>query len=595
MEDLHETEWNGYKKIEFTVGGRLSYIVCPETEAPGKPWVWRCEFFGAFDSVDRALLKQGWHLAYHKVSDMYGCPEAVAMMHEFQTEVCETFGLSRQPALFGFSRGGLYAVNYALTYPYEVSLLYLDAPVLNIADWPCGMERFAREGKECMDWFHLTPETLQDFRGNPIDHAEEIAVSQIPVIIVAGAADTVVHWDKNGKIFDARLREHGGIVHTIVKPECDHHPHSLSDPRPVTDFINAHTDFAPALPNTLYRLKRDKQLTVAYFGGSITEGGGENGWRGCNTAWLRTQYPDAEITEVHAAIGGTGSYLGVFRCERDVLAYNPDLVYIEFAVNDYHGWQDTSVNMESIIRKIRENSPYTEIVLVFTLTKTFRDNLDSGTPFRSRDLQMRLARRYGLPTVNIGDALWRVVKRDYAGDWTQLAPDTVHPNTKGYAPCAAEMQAFMEDALRGDIYTLHTYTLPEPLNESLRMSARMEDASAAHTDGFVMVEESLCGRYPHYMEGDAGSFLTLEFFGDTIGVYWMMAKDSGMIEYRIDGGEWKKRSAWDTYCPRFSRAKDAILAADLEPQKHTLEIRVLSEKPEESEGCRIRIGAFLVS
>jgi lysophospholipase L1-like esterase len=72
-------------------------------------------------------------------------------------------------------------------------------------------------------------------------------------------------------------------------------------------------------------------VTVAYLGGSITA---MNGWRNKTTDWLRTTYPGATFKEIHAAIGGTGSDLGVFRLGRDVLAHKPDLLFVEFATND---------------------------------------------------------------------------------------------------------------------------------------------------------------------------------------------------------------------------------------------------------------------
>lgn len=53
-----------------------------------------------------------------------------------------------------------------------------------------------------------------------------------------------------------------------------------------------------------------KPVTVAYLGGSITE---MNGWRNLTTVWLKKEFPQAKVKEVGAAIGGTGSDLGVFR------------------------------------------------------------------------------------------------------------------------------------------------------------------------------------------------------------------------------------------------------------------------------------------
>ena len=74
-----------------------------------------------------------------------------------------------------------------------------------------------------------------------------------------------------------------------------------------------------------------KEIVVAYLGGSITA---MTGWRDLTTDWLKKTYPGVMFKEIHASIGGTGSNLGMFRLERDVLSKKPDLVFLDFACND---------------------------------------------------------------------------------------------------------------------------------------------------------------------------------------------------------------------------------------------------------------------
>lgn len=124
--------FEGYKTYEFEVGGRYSIIVCPKEPLENNLWIWKTEFFEAFNFAERALLDKGFYLAYHCVSDMYGCPESIQMMKEFYDVAVNEYGLNKTPSLFGFSRGGLYACNFALTYPECVGMLYLDAPVLDV-------------------------------------------------------------------------------------------------------------------------------------------------------------------------------------------------------------------------------------------------------------------------------------------------------------------------------------------------------------------------------------------------------------------------------------------------------------------------------
>lgn len=227
------------RKIEFFLNGRDATLICPSTPAPGRPWVWRAEFLGAFDTADRALLDRGWHIAYLHASDLYGCPEAVEAMFDFYRHVTAEYALSPFPVIFGFSRGGLYTVNFALTHPGCFAALYLDAPVLDIRSWPGGMgkaERCPREWAECLRCYGLAEETSVGFNQNPINRAKDPALKGARILLVAGLADRTVPYEENGAIFVARRRAAGETIETILKPDCDHHPHSLSDPAPIVRF-----------------------------------------------------------------------------------------------------------------------------------------------------------------------------------------------------------------------------------------------------------------------------------------------------------------------------------------------------------------------
>ena len=80
---IKTSDWNGYEKLDFEVTGHPALLVKPKTAAPGNPWIWRTEFFGHEPQGDIALLGQGWHVAYFKISDMYGAPQAIDLMKQF--------------------------------------------------------------------------------------------------------------------------------------------------------------------------------------------------------------------------------------------------------------------------------------------------------------------------------------------------------------------------------------------------------------------------------------------------------------------------------------------------------------------------------
>ena len=240
--DIRESDWNGYRRLDFAVGGRESLLSCPKTPDTAGRWVWRAEFFGAFDTADQALLARGWAIAYHRVSNMYGCSQSVVYMREFREVLCDVFGMTGRAALFGFSRGGLYAFRYAVTWPEDVLALYLDAPVLDIRSWPGGKGAGIGDPacwEECKRWYCLDEHSAWFFRDNPLDRIDELVRTGIPVLLVAGEADDVVPYAENGAVMAARMAAAGGRIHVILKPGVGHHPHSLEDPAPITAFMEA--------------------------------------------------------------------------------------------------------------------------------------------------------------------------------------------------------------------------------------------------------------------------------------------------------------------------------------------------------------------
>ena len=236
------SEWNGFERIDFTLAGRSCVLVQPKTPAAGRPWIWRTEFFGHEPQADLALLARGWHVAYIDAKNMYGGPKAMALFGQFYAHVVTHARLATRVVLEGFSRGGLYAVNFAATHPARVAALYLDAPVLDIRSWP-GRNRASKEWAECLAAYGLTEESLAQFRRNPIDRAAAVAGGKIPILAVCGDADDVVPLAENTGLFEKRYRELGGTIEVILKPGVGHHPHSLKDPTPIVDFLLKHARF----------------------------------------------------------------------------------------------------------------------------------------------------------------------------------------------------------------------------------------------------------------------------------------------------------------------------------------------------------------
>jgi len=238
------TQWQGFEQRNFSVVGRTCLLVVPKEAATGKPWIWRTEFFGHQPQADLALLAKGFHVAFMDVQNMYGAPVALDHMDKFYANLTEQRGLSKKAVLEGFSRGGLFSLNWAARNPDKVACIYNDAPVCDFKSWPGGKGK----GKGSKgDWanvlkvYGLTEEQALEYKLNPVDNLAPLAKAKIPLLHVCGAADDVVPLDENTSVVETRYKALGGEITVIAKPGIGHHPHSLENPAPIVEFVLKHT------------------------------------------------------------------------------------------------------------------------------------------------------------------------------------------------------------------------------------------------------------------------------------------------------------------------------------------------------------------
>jgi pimeloyl-ACP methyl ester carboxylesterase len=236
-------DYHGYSMTNLVVDGCSAHLVQPKTPLPGNPWVWRTMFWDAFPTADLALLNAGFHLAFLDVGNTFGCPDAMKHFDVFHRAMTAQFRLSRKPALEGLSRGGLYAYRWAYVNTDKVGCIYGDAPVCDMKSWPGGKGKGAgspADWQKAIEAYHFAAEQqMMDFKGNPIDILAPIAAAHIPILHVCGGADKTVPEDENTDILRTRYMALGGEFALIVKEGCDHHPHGLTNPKPVVDFILA--------------------------------------------------------------------------------------------------------------------------------------------------------------------------------------------------------------------------------------------------------------------------------------------------------------------------------------------------------------------
>lgn len=198
---------------------------------------------------------------------------------------------------------------------------------------------------------------------------------------------------------------------------------------------------SPSFEQFHQRALAGEDLTVAFIGGSLTWGAmatdpQKTSYRAIVGRKLQETYPEAHFKFIDAAIGGSGAQLGAFRLQRDVLNYKPDLVFLDFTLNDgvYGTTPDTLAAHESLVRRIIIEGKC-PVIQMFLAARNF---VAAGTTdkMKRRTAHLGIAEAYNVPC---GDAiilmqeLWKEGKLDLDTIWPPESFDMTHPDDPGYA------------------------------------------------------------------------------------------------------------------------------------------------------------------
>lgn len=214
------------------------------------------------------------------------------------------------------------------------------------------------------------------------------------------------------------------------------------------------------MANVLKKAESGEEITVAYIGGSITEGltvspsHPELCWANLSYEWLCSKYPNTKINYVNAGLSGTPSILGNVRLERDVLAHKPDICFVEFAVND--GTESKYRNSyESLVRTLLSQENDMAVVLLFTVIKSGH----TCQPHMSE-----IGNNYGLPMISEPDSLG-VEFAEGRMSWEDYSDDESHPNERGHEIVRDFVTNYFEKVMEkvGESTGTVDRTLPAPI------------------------------------------------------------------------------------------------------------------------------------
>lgn len=348
------------------------------------------------------------------------------------------------------------------------------------------------------------------------------------------------------------------------------------------------------LARTREALKRG-DLTVGFLGGSITDARPGHNWPEPVTAWLAERFPEIRLSVENAAIGATGSLSAVFRVDRDILARNCDLVFVEYAVND-HG-VDSAERMrtrEGLLRKLLADGAR-DVVLVYTFSQPMYAEMREGrVPPSIAELE-QLGERYNIGSVWMALHALREVEAGHMR-WEEWLPDGLHPQSRGSLSYGTAVRIFLERELiaspsAGEI--ARGEALPAPLTADHWQSARVLPFGEMEWSGpwtlrrwphYEWIEQALCTSAP-------GSVLRFSFAGRALAMGMDFGTHSADFRIRLDGGEWREiRQDRPDWCGPSGWYKALILADDLASGDHRVELETLHGDRDGCKGTNFRLG-----
>lgn len=379
-------------------------------------------------------------------------------------------------------------------------------------------------------------------------------------------------------------------------------------------------------------------LVIGFLGGSITEGAHataiENRWSTkVVNEYFKVKYPNKNVIERNASIGGTGSAYGMIRMRKDLAldsASTPDVVFVEFAVNDAGGGGMTISNqMESIVRQLLALPKIPVIVFVYTTSKKSLNGEGTASSCVENAIAAdhAVAENYGIYEVDLNEYVWEGVKD---GKWTWIVRDSksitddgTHPNNAGYKVYADRIvELFNRDKskvfkkLDPDTPPYCDYVYGE-IEEVPFTGDRVQLSGNWQKQTYSLIDMGSYkdSKYPQrffregYMKVEDGTSATIEFefTGRAIGIDFVRNRNNADLQYTIydeKGTAVKNGTTKMYYSADWDRCCGHMLVRDLPYGKYkivakgVLNAQAVKDNSKRSDrggtGLQLNMGYFVV-
>ncbi|TNE55225.1 MAG: T9SS type A sorting domain-containing protein [Bacteroidetes bacterium] len=311
------------------------------------------------------------------------------------------------------------------------------------------------------------------------------------------------------------------------------------------------------LPNFFHKMDQKLPTHVGFLGGSITYG---DFWRPKVEQWLIDHYQNPQLSMTNVAVAGSNSKYTAFRVDEEVLSkYQFDLLFIEFAVNDafYASSPDIERSMEAIVRKVRQNNPYTDICFVYTVQSSFLTDIENGKMNLTASKHDSIAAYYGHPSIFWGAEFHRLSQRDSivfydasvdlntslsADGKYVLTKDQKHPTDYGSQVCADVLAKCFQQMEQNK--GIQAHSLPEEIVENNYFTARMELVRDEYNYGYTKIDAlGIRNEFdPFIAEGknyliseDPSHYYSFSFYGSEMGISFLTGPSAGKFIIEVDG------------------------------------------------------------
>ncbi len=248
---------------------------------------------------------------------------------------------------------------------------------------------------------------------------------------------------------------------------------------------------------------------------------------------LQDAYPQYRWTLHNRGVGGTGSWWALLRLQGDAVDLRPEVVVLDFTVNDYDHPHHRR-QAEALIRRLRAELPGARLAAVLFLQVADPEGQDPANLKEPvRQAWLALCAHYGVPYADYAAEVQRAAA---AGERSlgELFADPTHPNDAGHTLAAQLLGAVLGGGfLRAGMRPLpaeRCFDNGEYEHAPLLLDA---DQNAGLSGSWTPAGSGLTSSQP-------GAAIAFEAVCQSFGLDCNYGEGAALVEYRVDGGEWSR-------------------------------------------------------